>query len=67
MIPLSLGCIVFNSAAPIQLKIYNYKIRWCGSMVEQLIRNEQVGGSIPFISSKNRKIRAEALIFFILI
>lgn len=36
-------------------------------MVEQLIRNEQVGGSIPFISSKNRKIRAEALIFFILI
>ena len=25
---------------------------WCGSMAEQLIRNEQVDGSIPFTSSK---------------
>ena len=28
------------------------KKRWCGSMAEQLIRNEQVDGSIPFTSSK---------------
>lgn len=27
-------------------------IRWCGSMAEQLIRNEQVAGSIPVTSSK---------------
>ncbi|GEM_PF-6568235 len=27
-------------------------IRWCGSMAEQLIRNEQVVGSIPTTSSK---------------
>ena len=27
------------------------RIRWCGSMAEQLICNQQVGGSTPFTSS----------------
>ena len=31
------------------------KKRWCGSMAEQLIRNEQVDGSIPFTSSKKNR------------
>ena len=29
-----------------------HNICWCGSMAEQLIRNEQVAGSIPVTSSK---------------
>lgn len=29
---------------------------WCGSMAEQLIRNEQVDGSIPFTSSKKKTV-----------
>ena len=29
-------------------------IRWCGSMAEQLIRNEQVAGSIPVTSSRKK-------------
>ena len=33
------------------------KKRWCGSMAEQLIRNEQVDGSIPFTSSKKIRTR----------
>lgn len=33
-------------------KLTKLNIRWCGSMAEQLIRNEQVAGSIPVTSSK---------------
>ena len=32
-------------------------MRWCGSMAEQLIRNEQVVGSIPTTSSKQKNLQ----------
>ncbi len=40
-----------------QKMCYNIRavsFRWCGSVVEQLIRNQQVEGSIPSTSSKKR-------------
>ena len=39
------------------------KLCYCGSMAEQLIRNEQVGGSIPFTSSKNKKTIRKSCLF----
>ena len=40
------------------------KKRWCGSMAEQLIRNEQVDGSIPFTSSKKNRTSVVRFFFF---
>ncbi len=37
---------------------------WCGSMAEQLIRNEQVDGSIPFTSSKKNRTSVVRFFFF---
>ena len=33
--------------------IYPFRFRWCGSMAEQLICNQQVDGSTPFTSSSD--------------
>jgi hypothetical protein len=45
--------------------ILTVAICWCGSMAEQLIRNEQVDGSIPFTSSKGRGYLIPAFLFFL--
>ena len=37
---------------------FNKEICWCGSTVEQLICNQQVGGSIPSTSSNFRSIES---------
>ena len=42
------------------------KKRWCGSMAEQLIRNEQVDGSIPFTSSKKNRTPVVRFFFFLI-
>lgn len=39
---------------------------WCGSMAEQLIRNEQVDGSIPFTSSKKNRTPVVRFFFFLI-
>lgn len=39
---------------------------WCGSMAEQLIRNEQVDGSIPFTSSKKNRTSVVRFFFFLI-
>ena len=40
-------------------QFYNDTICWCGSTVEQLICNQQVGGSIPSTSSSSWKSPAQ--------
>ena len=35
-------------------QLFKQFLRWCGSTVEQLICNQQVGGSIPSTSSNNK-------------
>ena len=35
-----------------QERVLTTEKRWCGSMAEQLICNQQVDGSTPFTSSK---------------
>ena len=49
--PLSLW---YNTAVPIA-----NLVRWCGSMAEQLICNQQVDGSTPFTSSKPKSTHVD--------